>query len=32
MQEPLGFIIVIVLMAAIGAVELWYFRWKGWFE
>ena len=32
MQDPMGFIIVIVLMAAIGAVELWYFRWKGWFE
>lgn len=32
MQDPSGFIIVIVMMAAIGAVELWYFRWKGWFE
>jgi len=32
MQDPMAFIIVIVLMAAIGAVELWYFRWKGWFE
>jgi Mg2+ and Co2+ transporter CorA len=31
-QDPSGFIIVIVIMAAIGAVELWYFRWKGWFE
>jgi len=32
LQDPMGFIIVIVLMAALGAVELWYFRWKGWFE
>lgn len=32
MQDPMGFIIVIVLMAGIGAVELWYFWWKGWFE
>lgn len=31
-QDPAGFIIVIVIMAAIGAVELWYFQWKGWFE
>lgn len=31
-QDPSGFIIVIVLMAAIGAVELGYFKWKGWFE
>jgi Mg2+ and Co2+ transporter CorA len=31
-QEPSGFIIVILVMAAIGAVELWYFRRRGWFE
>ena len=27
-----GFIIVIVLMIAIAAVELWYFKRKGWFD
>ena len=32
MQNPSGFIIVIVMLAAIGVVELWYFKWKGWFE
>ena len=31
-QDPSGFIIVIVIMAAIGAGELWYFKAKGWFE
>lgn len=31
-QDPSGFMIVIVIMAAIGAVELGYFKWKGWFE
>ncbi len=31
-QDPLGFIIVIILMAAIGAVELWYFKRKGWLD
>jgi Mg2+ and Co2+ transporter CorA len=30
--DPNGFIIVIVLMAAIGAFELWYFKRKGWLD
>jgi magnesium transporter len=29
---PYGFIAVIVLMAAIAGVELWYFKRKGWFD
>ncbi len=32
MQDPKGFVIVIVLMLGIGAVELWYFKWKGWLD
>lgn len=28
-QDPQGFIIVMILMAVIGAVELWYFKRKG---
>ena len=31
-QDPQGFIIVIGLMLAIGALELWYFKWKGWLD
>jgi magnesium/cobalt transport protein CorA len=31
-QNPQGFIIVIILMAVIGAVELWYFKRKGWLD
>jgi zinc transporter len=31
-QDPQGFMIVIILMLAIGAVELWYFRRRGWFD
>lgn len=31
-QDPQGFIIVIILMAIIGAVELWYFKRKGWLD
>jgi magnesium transporter len=31
-QDPMGFVIVIGLMLAIGAVELWYFKWKGWLD
>jgi magnesium/cobalt transport protein CorA len=31
-QDPNGFIIVISLMAAIAAVELWYFKRKGWLD
>jgi Mg2+ and Co2+ transporter CorA len=31
-QDPQGFVIVIGLMLAIGAVELWYFKWKGWLD
>jgi zinc transporter len=31
-QNPNGFIIVIVLMVAIAAAELWYFKRKGWFD
>ncbi len=31
-QDPAGFIIVIILMAAIGAAELLYFKRKGWLE
>jgi Mg2+ and Co2+ transporter CorA len=31
-QDSMGFIIVIGLMLAIGAVELWYFKWKGWLD
>lgn len=29
---PHGFILVVVLMAAIAAAELWYFKRKGWFD
>jgi magnesium/cobalt transport protein CorA len=32
MQDPQGFIIVIILMIVIGAVELWYFKRKGWLD
>ena len=31
-QDPQGFIIVIILMVVIGAVELWYFKRKGWLD
>jgi magnesium/cobalt transport protein CorA len=31
-QNPQGFIIVIILMAVIGVVELWYFKRKGWLD
>ncbi len=31
-QDPQGFIIVIGLMLVIGAVELWYFKRKGWLD
>jgi Mg2+ and Co2+ transporter CorA len=31
-QDPWGFVIVIGLMFAIGTVELWYFKWKGWLD
>jgi len=31
-QEPYGFVIVIGLMLAIAAAELWYFKRKGWFD
>jgi magnesium transporter len=31
-QDPQGFMIVLVLMAAIGAVEFWYFKRKGWLD
>lgn len=31
-QEPQGFMIVIILMTVIGAVELWYFKRKGWLD
>jgi magnesium transporter len=31
-QDPQGFIIVIILMAVIGLVELWYFKRKGWMD
>jgi len=31
-QDPNGFIIVISLMTVIGAVELWYFKRKGWLD
>ena len=31
-QDPQGFIIVIVLMSTIGAVELWYFKRRGWLD
>jgi Mg2+ and Co2+ transporter CorA len=31
-QDHNGFIVVIILMAAIGAVELWYFKRKGWLD
>lgn len=30
--RPYGFIAVVVLMAAISAAELWYFKRKGWFD
>jgi len=29
---PYGFMIVIILMAAIAVLELWYFKRKGWFD
>jgi Mg2+ and Co2+ transporter CorA len=29
---PYGFLVVVVLMAAITALEFWYFRRKGWFD
>lgn len=32
MQDPFGFVIVIGLMLAIAAAELWYFKRKGWFD
>ena len=31
-QDHYGFIIVIILMVIIAAVELWYFKRKGWFD
>jgi Mg2+ and Co2+ transporter CorA len=31
-QDPQGFIIVIAMMSVIGAVELLYFRWRGWLD
>ena len=31
-QEPYGFVIVIGLMLAIAAAELWYFKRKGWLD
>jgi Mg2+ and Co2+ transporter CorA len=31
-QDPQGFAIVIGLMMAIGVVELWYFKWRGWLD
>jgi Mg2+ and Co2+ transporter CorA len=31
-QDPFGFMIVILVMAGIGAIELWYFKQKGWFD
>ena len=31
-QNPQGFMIVIVLLGAIGAVELWYFKKRGWLD
>lgn len=31
-QEPQGFIIVIIVMAVIGVVELWYFNRRGWMD
>ena len=31
-KDSSGFIIVIIVMAGIGALELWYFKRKGWFE
>jgi zinc transporter len=31
-QDPHGFIIVIILMAVIGAVELLFFKRKGWLD
>jgi Mg2+ and Co2+ transporter CorA len=31
-QDPQGFIIVIILMAVLGAAELWYFKRKGWLD
>jgi magnesium/cobalt transport protein CorA len=32
LQDPQGFVIVIILMAVIGAVELWFFKRKGWLD
>jgi Mg2+ and Co2+ transporter CorA len=32
LQDPYGFIIVLVLMVAIAFAELWYFKRKGWFD
>jgi zinc transporter len=31
-QDPQGFIVVIILMAVIGLIELWYFKRKGWMD
>lgn len=31
-KDPQGFIIVIILMSAIGMLELWYFKRKGWLD
>jgi Mg2+ and Co2+ transporter CorA len=31
-QDPQGFIIVIVMMSVIGAVELLYFKRRGWLD
>ena len=31
-QDHYGFIIVVILMVAIAAAELWYFKRKGWFD
>jgi zinc transporter len=31
-KNPQGFIIVIILMSAIGVLELSYFKWKGWLD
>jgi Mg2+ and Co2+ transporter CorA len=32
LQNPYGFIIVLILMVTIAAAELWYFKRKGWFD
>jgi Mg2+ and Co2+ transporter CorA len=31
-KDPRGFLIVIILMSAIGVFELWYFKRKGWLD